>query len=108
MTVNMNIKKDSGTEISPHSKYKNYTPLNNQHGQYNMNIINDDDQFGEIQKRKILAEIMSRDSEGDVRETQGNVSFVGNTRHGGFYNNDTQNQTKVNFTHKLITTAHQA
>lgn len=86
MTANM--KKDAGTDISPASKLKNYTPLRiEQQGEYNMNIITDDDQFGEIQKRKILAEIMSRDSEGDVRETQGIMSFVGNTRDFP-YNND--------------------
>ena len=107
MTANM--KKDAGTDISPASKLKNYTPLRiDQHGEYNINIITDDDQFGEIQKRKILADIMSRDSEGDVRETQGIMSFVGNTRDFQYNNDVSQNQTKVNFNHKLTTTAHQA
>ena len=103
------MKKDTGTDIlSPASILKDYTPqvtTREHHDEYNMNIINDDDQFGEIQKRKILADIMSRDSEGDIRDTQGIMSFVGNTR-GFEYNNEiSQNQTKVNFTHKLKATA---
>ena len=49
---------------------------------------------------------MSRDSEGDVRETQGIMSFVGNTRDYFNHQDVSQNQTKINFTHKLITTAH--
>jgi hypothetical protein len=41
MTANM--KKDAGTDISPTSKFKNYPILRNDLGEYNMNIITDDD-----------------------------------------------------------------
>jgi hypothetical protein len=68
-------------------------------GPYNLQVMTDDDQFGEVRKRKILAEIMSKDSEHGIEEGHGAQSTLLQTREDGKF------LTKANFQNKLLNTA---